>query len=268
MKQQTGKKLEDLPPITKLDDGRYKCELELPTINKLIACVGNSKIDVIDRLFTKSVKEIKDYCFEKGLEIPYTPIKDKMIITEEDGELVWLLNPKYTGKNNNSKIKCPVCGGTTFIKGDLPIGYSPDAQLTFANSYGCVNCGYMISFNKYIPQLYREKLEEISAIDEQISKKEDKLEFVTKQICDLSQHKDLLEKFKKELKQRQEWGEDNKTTRALKESIECEEAVIKGGNNTNAEQTAKNLRFEIEQLKKKRSELRAKIKPFDNNWPD
>lgn len=264
MKQQTGKKLEDLPPITKLDDGRYKTELNIPTIDTLIACAGNSKIEVIDRLFTKAVKEIKNYCFEKGLEIPYTPIRDKMVITEEDDELVWQLNPKYTDKNSNSKMKCPICGGTTFIKGNLPIRYAPDAHLEYEDTYGCVRCGYMISFNKYIPHLYRDKLVEISAIDEQISKKEDELEFTIKQICDLSQHKNLLTKFKKELKQREEWGEDNKTTRALKESIECEESVIKGGKNIEAEQRAKSLRFEIEQLQKKRSELKANIEPFNN----
>ena len=97
MKQQTGNKLEDLPPITKLADGRFKCELYLPGIDMLIACAGDSKISVISRLFAKSVKEIKRYCQEKNLETPYTPLQDKMIIAEENGELVWLLNPKYTG---------------------------------------------------------------------------------------------------------------------------------------------------------------------------
>lgn len=262
MKQQTGKKLEDLPPITKLDDGRYKCELNIPTLDTLIACTGNSKIEAIDHLFTRAVKEIKKYCLEKGLEVPFTPIRDKMVITEENGELVWDLNPKYSRNNGKTKLKCPICGGTTFIKGDLPVRGSPDAHLEFEDTYGCVKCGYMVSFNKYIPHLYREKLAEIAAIDEQISKLNDKLEFTLTKINDLSQHKKDLQKYKKELKQRQEWGEDNKNTRALIESIEYEESYIKGGKNLDAERSIKQMRYDIEQLEKQRSEINEVIKPF------
>lgn len=98
MKQQTGEKLKDLPEISTLDDGRFKCELFIPGVEVLIACPGNTRLEAVDRLFTKAVNEIKKYCSEKGLEVPTTLIGGKIIIYEEGDELEWGINPKYTNK--------------------------------------------------------------------------------------------------------------------------------------------------------------------------
>lgn len=97
--QQSGEKLKILPPVTKLDDGRYKCELYIPTVNVHIASLGKSKIEAIDRLFTKAVNEIKKYCLDKGMEYPRSVIGDRIVICEEDDTLDILLNPKYTRKS-------------------------------------------------------------------------------------------------------------------------------------------------------------------------
>ena len=98
MKQQNGEKLKDLPEISKLDDGRFKCELFIPGVEMLIACAGNTKLEAVDRLFTKAVDEIKKYCLEKGLEIPATLIDDKLIICEEGNNVEWRINSNYTNK--------------------------------------------------------------------------------------------------------------------------------------------------------------------------
>ena len=104
MKQQNGEKLKDLPEISALDDGRFKCELFIPGVEVLVACAGNTRLEAVDRLFTKAVSEIKKYCSEKGLEAPTTLIGDKLIICEEDNKLEWGINPKYSSKNKISEL--------------------------------------------------------------------------------------------------------------------------------------------------------------------
>lgn len=98
MKQETGKKMRDLPPFSKLDDGRYKCELYIPTADVLIACAAKDKISALEHLFEKAVKEIKKYCSNNGLNVPETFFEDQMLISEVDGELEWLINPKYKNR--------------------------------------------------------------------------------------------------------------------------------------------------------------------------
>lgn len=104
MKQQTGEKLKDLPEISPLDDGRFKCELFIPGVEVLIASAGNTRLEAADRLFTKAVNEIKKHCSEKGLEVPTTLIGGKMIIYEEGDKLEWGINAKYSSKSKNSEV--------------------------------------------------------------------------------------------------------------------------------------------------------------------
>lgn len=104
MKQQTGEKLKDLPEISVLDGGRFKCELFIPGVEVLIACAGNTRLEAVDRLFAKAVSEIKKYCSEKGLEVPVTLIGNKLIIYEEGDKLEWGINPIYSSKTKNSEM--------------------------------------------------------------------------------------------------------------------------------------------------------------------
>ena len=98
MKQQTGEKLNDLPKISSLNDGRFKCELFIPGVEVLVACAGNTRLEAVDCLFTKAVHEIKKYCSEKRLEVPTTAISDKLIIFKEGDKLEWGINPIYSVK--------------------------------------------------------------------------------------------------------------------------------------------------------------------------
>ena len=259
IREQTGKNLEKLPEISQLKDGRYKAEIFLPTVETVICCAGSTKLEAMERLSEKAYGEIEKYCKQKFLPIPSTIIKDRMVLVEEDGEVKLNINERYVDK---IELKCPICGGTHFIRCEAPLNFVHFGMTYNEEVYGCSNCGYIIMFNKGVPIIYRDTLEKIEKLNEEIKRKTEGFSVKHDDAASMKRHQAILKKLQKQLKVLQELGDDSKQTRALKESIEYEENFIKNGAGPQNENAYKQLVYEIDLLNKERQGLIDSIKPL------
>ena len=256
---QVGKKFEKLPDTIQLKDGRYRAEIQIPTTEMTIVVAGKTRVEAINRLFANSVDAIEQYCKNNFLKLPEVLITDQFLLEEVGDKVDIVLNPKYKKK---PEIKCPICGGIHFIQTEPPLYYSPDAHAKSENIYGCVNCGYIVMFNKSVPTIYQETLKEIENINNQIIELNERYKASHSDEKILEQNKKDLKRYETELTQRQEWGEDNKTTRSLLESIECEKNFIKTGCAHQNERDFKELQHSINLLEDKKKVLEKKIESF------
>lgn len=161
-----------------------------------------------------------------------------------------------------TKMKCPICGKEEFIKTDLPFDVYGDAKLRRFNSvecHTCINCGYIVWFNKSTPKFFLEQKQRISEVDSKIEAVKDTIKQI-QNVDYMSRYKKDLAKYKKELKFLTEMGEDNKTTRSLKECVDETQRIIDSGVVPGLAQQIRNLEWQIEQLNIEKSEYEKRIK--------
>ena len=152
------------------------------------------------------------------------------------------------------KVKCPMCGEHEFIKASEPI-LDQYARIN-GECYVCVNCGYVVWFNKDYVQFYQDRMETIRDLKDKLNDTKALIAVLELDTKDLSAHKKELEKYQAELKHRLENKEYFSEDRIdlLKSLIREKEYIIENGVDPdkvrqvyNLKQTVKNLEEEIEQ---------------------
>ena len=160
-------------------------------------------------------------------------------------------------------MKCPNCGNEEFIESEQPFWVWGDAQLKMNDKscYACTECGYVVFIDRHAPERFKKIKDKINVLLEEIKSLELQIVEQKKNVNNLDYHKNNLKKFEKQLKQLQELGQDNKSTRSLIECIAEEKAIIKKGFNPEAESYARSL---TETLRSKQEEISNLRKAFEN----
>lgn len=161
-------------------------------------------------------------------------------------------------------MKCPICGKEHFIKStSLPFTLHGDTRIVYEDGacLACVNCGYAIFFNSSAVNTYEEQKEAINIIKEAIEQKMLQIKQLKNNTKGLFSVNQELKRKKEELRLRREWGEDNKTTRALEETIKELNDQVNGGFVKNSEDRIKNLFNEVERLNEQILKIEESIKP-------
>lgn len=152
------------------------------------------------------------------------------------------------------RIKCPICGKEDFIQVSEPI-QDQYAKIN-GNCYVCVTCGYVAWFNIGYVKFYKDRMETIRDLESKIQEKADQISVLERRLSDTSSYKSDLASYKKELKQRVEWGEGgSKKCRALEECIAEKEAAINNGINEGVQNNINQLKNEIRELKHKKDDI-------------
>ena len=102
---------------------------------------------------------------------------------------------------------------------------------------------------------YKEAKQRIKEIDDKILDCKKKIEQIKKESTDFSEEERQIKRFKEELKMRQRWGEDNKATRALIESIDELQSLISKGTRPDTDERVANVQVEIAHLEGQTKQL-------------
>lgn len=160
-------------------------------------------------------------------------------------------------------MKCPVCGKEEFIETNLPFDIFGDASIRQNDGtrcYTCIACGYTIWFNHQAVEEYKEAKQRIEELDDKMLDCKKKIEQIKKESTDFSEEERQIKRFKDELKMRQKWGEDNKATRALIESIDELQSLISKGTRPDSDKRVANVQLEIVHLEGQKKQLSERFK--------
>ena len=146
-------------------------------------------------------------------------------------------------------MKCPFCQNEEFIKSELPYLASegPITPYDKTKLVTCLRCGYTALFNQNPIERYKNNKKLLIEKQQLLADKQIKISNLEKS-CNLEKHKKIVSGLKKQLKELRSLGVEDKTTRALQESIQEEEKIISSGRDPQLDNRINNLKYEIKVL--------------------
>lgn len=90
--------------VTRLPNGKWKCEIKLPLINEIVGAVSSIQVDAIKEVMDKAAELIENYMLEHDeLKVENVYLDAEYVFEEnEDGELMSIvLQSKNKNENKN-----------------------------------------------------------------------------------------------------------------------------------------------------------------------
>ena len=90
--------------VSRLPNGKWKCEIKLPLINEIVSAVSSIQVDAIKEVMDKAAELIENYMLEHDeLKVENVYLDDEYVFEEnEDGELISIvLQSKNKNENKN-----------------------------------------------------------------------------------------------------------------------------------------------------------------------